>query len=76
MTHRTRISLDGQWDFSPTKVSNLDDCPQVAVPSPWQADPRFRDHTGEAWYQRQFEVRAEWMEPGRVLMLGFGAVDY
>ena len=76
MTHRTRISLDGQWDFSPTKISDLDDCTQVAVPSPWQADPRFRDHTGEAWYQRQFEVRAEWMEPGRVLMLGFGAVDY
>jgi hypothetical protein len=52
------------------------DCSQITVPSPWQADARFRDHIGEAWYQRDFDVPAEWLEPGCVLILGFGAVDY
>ena len=76
MTHRPRISLDGQWYFSPTKILNPDNCPQIIVPAPWQADARFRDHIGEAWYQREIEIPADWLEPGRVIMLGFGAVDY
>ena len=76
MTLRTRISLDGPWYFSPTKISTLDNCPQIDVPSPWQADERFRDHTGESWYQRELEIPADWRKPGHVIMLGFGAVDY
>lgn len=76
MTHRTRISLDGQWYFSFTKILNSDDCPQIVVPAPWQADARFREHIGEAWYQREIEIPAEWLEPGRLIVLGFGAVDY
>ncbi|HSJ87364.1 MAG TPA: glycoside hydrolase family 2 TIM barrel-domain containing protein, partial [Anaerolineales bacterium] len=76
MSPRSHISLDGQWCFSLTKIFNTDDCFQIPVPSPWQADARFRDHTGEAWYQRGFDVPAEWLESGRVLILGFGAVDY
>lgn len=76
MTHRTRISLDGQWYFSPTEINNPNDCPQIAVPSPWQADARFRDHIGEAWYQREIEIPADWIQPGRVIVLGLGAVDY
>ena len=76
MTHRTRISLDGQWYFSPTRISNTDNCPQIIVPAPWQADARFRDHSGEAWYQREIEIPADWMQSGRVVTLGFGAVDY
>lgn len=76
MTHRTRISLDGQWYFSPTKILNTDNCPQITVPAPWQADVRFRDHIGEAWYQREIDIPAAWLEPGRVVVLGFGAVDY
>src|SRR5215213_3850037 len=70
------MSLDGLWCFSLTKILNTDDCSQIPVPSPWQADERFRDHIGEAWYQREFEVPAEWLGPDCVLILGFGAVDY
>ena len=76
MTHRTRISLDGQWYFSPTEILATDQCPLITVPSPWQADDRFRDHTGEAWYQRNFDIPAEWFAAGRVVILGLGAVDY
>ena len=73
---RTRHSLDGLWYFSPTEIQNTRDCPQITVPAPWQADPRFRDHIGEAWYQREFQIPAEWLASGRVVLLGFGAVDY
>ena len=76
MTHRTRSSLDGQWDFSLTEILNTDNGSQITVPSPWQADERYRDHIGEAWYQREFEIPNEWIQPGRVIILGFGAVDY
>jgi hypothetical protein len=76
VTHRNRISLDGQWCFSQTKINDPHDCPQITVPSPWQADARFRDYLGEAWYQHEVEIPALWLEPGRVIVLGFGAVDY
>src|SRR5688572_12006002 len=76
LSPRARFSLDGQWHFSKTEILNTDNCSLITVPAPWQADARFRDHTGEAWYQREFQVPAEWMEADRVLMLGFGAVDY
>jgi hypothetical protein len=73
---RPRLSLDGQWYFSPNEILNTDHCPLITVPSPWQADARFRDHNGTAWYQRDFELPAEWLEQDRVVILGFGAVDY
>jgi len=76
MAPRPRLSLDGQWHFSPTKILDSDNCPLITVPAPWQADPRFRDHIGEAWYQREFEIPAEWLQHSRVIVLGFGAVDY
>jgi Glycosyl hydrolases family 2, sugar binding domain/Glycosyl hydrolases family 2/Glycosyl hydrolases family 2, TIM barrel domain len=76
MSPRSRLSLDGQWYFSPTKISNTDNGSEITVPSPWQADERFRDHIGAAWYQRQFEIPVEWFEKERVIFLGFGAVDY
>ena len=76
MNHRPRISLDGQWYFSPTEILNDDNCSLIVVPSPWQADARFRDHIGAAWYQREFDIPAEWLEANRVIILGFGAVDY
>src|SRR5215211_7653710 len=76
MSSRTRLSLDGPWYFSPTKILNSDDCPMITVPAPWQADARFRDHIGAAWYQREVEIPAEWLEQNRVVILGFGAVDY
>ena len=73
---RTRLSLDGKWHFSLTPIENPDDCPYITVPSPWQADERFRDHTGEAWYQHDFTLPADWLASNRVVVLGFGAVDY
>lgn len=76
MVSRTRLSLDGQWCFSPARILDPSDCPLITVPSPWQADARFRDHSGEAWYQREFDVPADWLVPGRLVLLGFGAVDY
>ncbi len=83
MSPRYRLSLDGQWQFQPAIASPalvrtpppIDQAPLIAVPSPWQADPRFRDLTGPAWYQREFGLPADWLT-GRVLILGFGAVDY
>ena len=76
MSSRPRLSLDGQWYFSPTKILNTDHCPLLPVPSPWQVDAHFRDYIGEAWYQREFELPTEWFSSGRVIFLGFGAVDY
>jgi beta-galactosidase/beta-glucuronidase len=76
MPPRPRLSLDGQWYFSLTKILNTDDCSLLTVPSPWQAEARFRDYTGAAWYQREFDIPAEWLEKERVVILGFGAVDY
>ncbi|HKY54643.1 MAG TPA: glycoside hydrolase family 2 TIM barrel-domain containing protein, partial [Anaerolineales bacterium] len=55
---------------------NTENCSLISVPSPWQADARFRDHIGTAWYQREFEVPTEWLEQNHVVILGFGAVDY
>ena len=76
MTFRNRISLDGQWHFYPAEITNPEHASLVTVPSPWQADERFREHTGEAWYQREFEVPGTWLSDDRVILLGFGAVDY
>jgi hypothetical protein len=73
---RPRLSLDGQWYFSPTRILDTDNCPLISVPSPWQADARFRDHVGTAWYQREFKIPSHWLEEDRVVILGFGAVDY
>jgi hypothetical protein len=76
LTFRNRISLDGQWHFDPAEITNPEHASLITVPSPWQADERFRDHSGEAWYQRGFEVPAAWFSDDRVIILGFGAVDY
>lgn len=76
MSPRTRLSLDGTWDFSPSNPRISAEWSSIRVPAPWQADPRFRHHAGEAWYRREFTLPPDWPEPGRVLILGFGAVDY
>ncbi|MBI4928885.1 MAG: glycoside hydrolase family 2 [Anaerolineae bacterium] len=83
MPPRPRLSLDGQWLFStqtalPNTPLNLqaENCSLIHVPAPWQADPRFRDHHGVAWYQRNFEIPAGWLTSERVIILGFGAADY
>ncbi|MBW6475209.1 MAG: hypothetical protein K0B14_18925, partial [Anaerolineaceae bacterium] len=76
MYSRPRQSLDGVWSFSTTDPSNFDPSIEINVPSPWQADPRFRKHNGTAWYQREFYISPEWLQTDLVVMLGFGAVDY
>ena len=76
VSHRFRLPLDGRWNFSTNGSPDTKDPCFITVPSPWQADARFREHNGHAWYQREFKVSADWIQPGRVLMLGFGAVDY
>ncbi|HET9589414.1 MAG TPA: glycoside hydrolase family 2 TIM barrel-domain containing protein, partial [Anaerolineales bacterium] len=76
MSLRTRLSLDGQWYFSPTEIPPTDNPSLIAVPSPWQAEERFRHHVGTAWYQRDFDLPAGWFSPERVILLGVGAVDY
>ena len=73
---RSRLPLDGQWYFSFSEILNPADCHKITVPAPWQADARFREHVGEAWYQRELEIPSDWLVPGRVLLLRFGAVDY
>jgi hypothetical protein len=73
---RTRLSLDGRWYFSTAETLQIDTSSLIAVPSPWQADARFREHIGAAWYQRRLDIPAEWLEADRVIILGFGAVDY
>ena len=76
MSPRTHLSLDGRWYFSTAETLQIDNSSLIAVPSPWQADVRFRDHIGAAWYQRGVKIPADWPEADRVIILGFGAVDY
>lgn len=76
MSPRTRLSLDGRWYFSTAEELHIDNSILIPVPAPWQADERFRDHIGAAWYQRQLKIPGEWLESNRVVILGFGVVDY
>ncbi len=73
MSSRPHLSLDGQWNFSTNAGT---DSSLITVPSPWQADARFRDYTGMAWYELKFNIPNEWINKNRVIILGFGAVDY
>jgi hypothetical protein len=45
VTSRNRISLDGQWLFSPDKITTPEHTSSITAPSHWQADDLFRDHT-------------------------------
>ncbi len=82
MPPRPRLSLNGQWNFwidstvSQPSALITQHATHITVPSPWQADPRFRDHIGMAWYQTEFDLPAEWLAQNKVVILGFGAVDY
>jgi hypothetical protein len=83
MAPRTRIPLDGQWSFwtdpdASEVPSSLNEhsAAHIPVPAPWQAEARFREYIGAAWYQHKFDIPAEWLMPGRVIFIGFGAVDY
>ena len=82
MTQREPLSLDGSWQFWPDPTSILtpetlreDEAQSIQVPAPWQAhSDDLRDYTGDAWYQRSFDVDGAWLDDR--LFLHFGAVDY
>lgn len=80
---RTKIELDGSWDFFPDPEERLTsqqldqdgDRRTIQVPGPWQAQfADLRAYAGVAWYRRSFSV-AEVGDHQRWL-LHFGAVDY
>ena len=83
--NRTRVSLDGQWEFfpdpsqqlTPDTVSRDAAARAIRVPGPWQAQfDDLRDYSGVAWYRHRFEVAPDLREEGGVWLLHFGAVDY
>ncbi len=76
MSSRTRLSLDGNWLFCPLPELTPESLSQITVPAPWQADPRYRNYTGVAWYQREFNIPVDWLAENRIIVLGFGAADY
>src|SRR5579863_498731 len=78
-----KLSLDGDWSFvtDPAGALNVGDLPGVPnarvahVPGSWQSEfADLRDYAGMAWYWRSVHLEA--LEPGRVLLVRFGAVDY
>ncbi len=82
---RTRLSLDGDWDFwldpaARLDPDSLDGAPAsaITVPGPWQAQSEaWRDYAGVAWYRRSLELPAGWLSgPDRVVVLGVEAADY
>ncbi|HEV2494404.1 MAG TPA: glycoside hydrolase family 2 TIM barrel-domain containing protein [Terriglobia bacterium] len=77
------LSLDGDWNFvtdpaGALKVGDLLGVPNARVarvPGSWQSQfADLRDYAGVAWYWRSVRLGA--LEPGRILLLRFGAVDY
>ena len=80
MSTRTRISLDGAWDFQidpdqGADVSAVHEWRTAQVPMPWQAQfDDLRQVSGTAWYRRHFDFRGA--ASGRAVILHFGAVDY
>ncbi len=79
MNKRTRLSLDGLWQFQidPTAQSAVDDITDwrdSQVPMPIQAQfDDLRDYSGVSYYRRTFDVNST---PDGVAILHFGAVDY
>jgi len=81
---RTRINLDGTWEFfiDPEQhLQSLEDATSprhIQVPGPWQAQfEDLRNYSGIAWYRRSFELPAETPNDAPcVYVLHFGAVDY
>ncbi len=73
------LSLNGTWRFSVSApgTTTASDAPtpwvDLPVPGNWDLDPRFATHKGAGWYQREFEVPADWEKDAR-LRLCFDAV--
>jgi beta-galactosidase/beta-glucuronidase len=86
MSSRPTLSLDGDWLLYLDPAGPLDpgrrvDMPNVPprlarVPAPIQAlDDDLHEYTGAAWYRREFEVPAGWLD-GRSLIIHFSAAEY
>lgn len=82
MTIRTRVSLDGAWDFQmdSSKGADIVDVAAIQawrtaqVPLPWQAQfDDLRLANGTAWYRRHFDYTPA---AESIAILHFGAVDY
>jgi Glycosyl hydrolases family 2, TIM barrel domain/Glycosyl hydrolases family 2, sugar binding domain/Glycosyl hydrolases family 2 len=63
---RTRISLDGHWDFfidPEQSLENLDHAStrrEILVPGPWQAQfDDLRNYSGVVWYRRSFDLTTD-----------------
>jgi beta-glucuronidase len=67
--HRTRIDLNGLWDFAPTAKRPRVFREQLPVPGVWESAFRYFRYRGQAWYRREFDVP----QAGN-LRLHFGAV--
>ncbi|HEY0005019.1 MAG TPA: glycoside hydrolase family 2 TIM barrel-domain containing protein [Pyrinomonadaceae bacterium] len=85
---RTRISLDGIWDFfadpqqrlQPDTLSSAGPARRIQVPGPWQAQfEDLRHYSGVAWYRHTFQFPKGLFEQSvkePLYLLHFGAVDY
>lgn len=86
---RTRIDLDGVWDFTPDPqqqfrpdtLASAAALRPIEVPGPWQAQfDDLRDYSGVAWYRRFFDLPEGAAENpsihNPVYIIHFGAVDY
>lgn len=78
-TYRTRLSLDGDWDFQidpdyTQALHHIQSWRTAQVPGPWQAQfDDLRHYQGAAWYRRTFGLAES---PTGAMILHFGAVDY
>jgi hypothetical protein len=83
MKARTKLSLDGTWNFwaDPANLYdqaglNLEEAIKIRVPSPWQSQaPELRYYSGAAWYQRDIDISTDFTA-GRIIYLGIDASDY
>ncbi len=63
------LSLDGVWRFTTdAQVAKNAGGPwgELEVPGNWDVQPAYARHRGAAWYQRDFEVPADWSPTSRV----------
>ena len=63
------VSLNGAWEF---RLEASKRWTKVDVPHTWQVEAAHAEHTGIAWYRREFDVPAEWR--GRTVRIEFEAV--
>ncbi|GAB3946849.1 beta-glucuronidase [Corynebacterium tapiri] len=84
---RSRISLDGFWDFKVDwnndgveagwQNASLETTREMAVPASINdvvADERVRNHVGRYFYQRTIQVPSEW--DGKQILVRFGSVTH